>query len=236
MTAQDIKTLLINVFLSAGLLVVFFVSQIVGIVLFAPYFLPNAENLSTDAQLQLASQHGMVISFTAILSFFMVFFTILILAKLQKMPLKTILPIKKSKLSLWIIFSIILVFLNTIFYQISLLLEREPMLFMDSLAQTANPLWVLILAVVLIIPIYEELIFRGFMWSALVNSKLGIIGASLITSGVFAWVHFQYGVVELMMIFALALLFGMARLYSGSLKLPIFLHITNNSMAMWQFL
>lgn len=236
MTAQDIKTLLINVFLSAGLLLVFFVSQIVGIVLFAPYFLPNAENLSTDAQLQLASQHGMVISFTAILSFFMVFFTILILAKLQKMPLKTILPIKKSKLSLWIIFSIILVFLNTIFYQISLLLEREPMLFMDSLAQTANPLWVLILAVVLIIPIYEELIFRGFMWSALVNSKLGIVGASLITSGVFAWVHFQYGVVELMMIFALALLFGMARLYSGSLKLPIFLHITNNSMAMWQFL
>lgn len=236
MTAQDIKTLLINVFLSAGLLVVFFVSQIVGIVLFAPYFLPNAENLSTDAQLQLASQHGMVISFTAILSFFMVFFTILILAKLQKTPLKTILPIKKSKLSLWIIFSIILVFLNTIFYQISLLLEREPMLFMDSLAQTANPLWVLILAVVLIIPIYEELIFRGFMWSALVNSKLGIVGASLITSGVFAWVHFQYGVVELMMIFALALLFGMARLYSGSLKLPIFLHITNNSMAMWQFL
>lgn len=236
MTAQDIKTLLINVFLSAGLLVVFFVSQIVGIVLFAPYFLPNAENLSTDAQLQLASQHGMVISFTAILSFFMVFFTILILAKLQKTPLKTILPMKKSKLSLWIIFSIILVFLNTIFYQISLLLEREPMLFMDSLAQTANPLWVLILAVVLIIPIYEELIFRGFMWSALVNSKLGIVGASLITSGVFAWVHFQYGVVELMMIFALALLFGMARLYSGSLKLPIFLHITNNSMAMWQFL
>lgn len=236
MTAQDIKTLLINVFLSAGLLVVFFVSQIVGIVLFAPYFLPNAENLSTDAQLQLASQHGMVISFTAILSFFMVFFTILILAKLQKTSLKTILPIKKSKLSLWIIFSIILVFLNTIFYQISLLLEREPMLFMDSLAQTANPLWVLILAVVLIIPIYEELIFRGFMWSALVNSKLGIVGASLITSGVFAWVHFQYGVVELMMIFALALLFGMARLYSGSLKLPIFLHITNNSMAMWQFL
>lgn len=236
MTAQDIKTLLINVFLSAGLLVVFFVSQIVGIVLFAPYFLPNAENLSTDAQLQLASQHGMVISFTAILSFFMVFFTILILAKLQKTPLKTILPIKKSKLSLWIIFSVILVFLNTIFYQISLLLEREPMLFMDSLAQTANPLWVLILAVVLIIPIYEELIFRGFMWSALVNSKLGIVGASLITSGVFAWVHFQYGVVELMMIFALALLFGMARLYSGSLKLPIFLHITNNSMAMWQFL
>lgn len=236
MTAQDIKTLLINVFLSAGLLVVFFVSQIVGIVLFAPYFLPNAENLSTDAQLQLASQHGMVISFTAILSFFMVFFTILILAKLQKTPLKTILPIKKSKLSLWIIFSIILVFLNTIFYQISLLLEREPMLFMDSLAQTANPLWVLILAVVLIIPIYEELIFRGFMWSALVNSKLGIVGAILITSGVFAWVHFQYGVVELMMIFALALLFGMARLYSGSLKLPIFLHITNNSMAMWQFL
>lgn len=236
MTAQDIKTLLINVFLSAGLLVVFFVSQIVGIVLFAPYFLPNAENLSTDAQLQLASQHGMVISFTAILSFFMVFFTILILAKLQKMPLKTILPIKKSKLSLWIIFSIILVFLNTVFYQISLLLEREPMLFMDSLAQTANPLWVLILAVVLIIPIYEELIFRGFMWSALVNSKLGIVGACLITSGVFAWVHFQYGVVELMMIFALALLFGMARLYSGSLKLPIFLHITNNSMAMWQFL
>lgn len=236
MTAQDIKTLLINVFLSAGLLVVFFVSQIVGIVLFAPHFLPNAENLSTDAQLQLASQHGMVISFTAILSFFMVFFTILILAKLQKTPLKTILPIKKSKLSLWIIFSIILVFLNTIFYQISLLLEREPMLFMDSLAQTANPLWLLILAVVLIIPIYEELIFRGFMWSALVNSKLGIVGASLITSGVFAWVHFQYGVVELMMIFALALLFGMARLYSGSLKLPIFLHITNNSMAMWQFL
>ena len=106
---------------------------------------------------------------------------------------------------------------------------------MDELALTAQPFWLLAVAMVIIAPIYEEVIFRGFIWTGLSQSKLGVWGASVLTSVIFALIHFQYGWVELVSIVLLAMLFSYARYISGSLYLPIVLHILNNGLAMWQY-
>ena len=95
--------------------------------------------------------------------------------------------------------------------------------------------WLLAVAIVIIAPIYEEVIFRGFIWTGLSQSKLGVWGASVLTSVIFALIHFQYGWVELVSIVLLAMLFSYARYISGSLYLPIVLHILNNGLAMWQY-
>ena len=60
--------------------------------------------------------------------------------------------------------------------------------------------------------------------------------ASVITSLVFAVMHLQYGLYEISTIVVLALIFCYARYKSGSLFLPIALHIFNNGLAMWQYL
>lgn len=123
-------------------------------------------------------------------------------------------------------------------------LNKTPMQFLDGLYATAEPKWVLIIAIAVIAPIYEELIFRGVLWSMITqyvkynftynsdNNTLGIIVASLVSSLLFALVHQQYGFYEMSLIFTFALLLCYARVKTNSLFMPICLHIINNSVAM----
>jgi membrane protease YdiL (CAAX protease family) len=49
-------------------------------------------------------------------------------------------------------------------------------------------------------------------------------------------IHLQYGIYEISTIVVLALIFCYARIKSGSLVLPMLLHIINNGGAMGQYL
>ena len=60
--------------------------------------------------------------------------------------------------------------------------------------------------------------------------------ASIVTSVIFAVIHVQYDIYEISTIVVLALIFCYARMKSGSLLLPILLHMINNGAAMWQYL
>lgn len=181
-------------------------------------------------------EYGTVTSLSAMVTLFVIFAMIWLLIKINKANFGEFMAIRPFRWRYLFIFSILLFLLNLIIDGVTTWLDREPMQFMDALILTANPLWLLILAVIVIVPIYEELIFRGFMWSGLVGTKLGVWGTAIVTSVVFAVIHVQYGWVELLGIFALAMLFSYARLLSGSLLLPIILHIFNNGLAMWEYL
>lgn len=181
-------------------------------------------------------EYGTVTSLSAMVTLFVIFAIIWLLIKINKANFGEFMAIRPFRWRYLFIFSILLLLLNLIIDGVTTWLDREPMQFMDALILTANPLWLLILAVIVIVPIYEELIFRGFMWSGLVGTKLGVWGTAILTSVVFAVIHVQYGWVELLGIFALAMLFSYARLLSGSLLLPIILHIFNNGLAMWEYL
>lgn len=104
-------------------------------------------------------------------------------------------------------------------------------MFMAASYATADPVWLLWLALILAAPVFEEVFFRGFLFTGIASSVLGPAGAILLTAAAWAIIHLQYGAFEIGMIFILGILLGMARYYSGSLLVPLFLHALNNLLA-----
>ena len=93
----------------------------------------------------------------------------------------------------------------------------------------AKSLPIFYLGVVFFGPIFEELLFRGFLFKGLQKSIIGGHGAVFVSAILFSIVHVQYGIyILLFMMFPIAVLLGYARLKSGSLLLPILIHMINN--------
>lgn len=118
-------------------------------------------------------------------------------------------------------------------------LHRNPTDFMDALMDGS---WrgLLVVVVVLMAPIYEEIVFRGAIFSTLKNawqtSRHATIIASVLSSLAFAVIHLQYELLEMSMVFGLGLIFCYAKVRTGSLIAPILLHIMNNGLAMLVYL
>lgn len=86
------------------------------------------------------------------------------------------------------------------------------------------------LAVVLLAPVFEEMVFRGFLLQGLLLwAPQQRLACALIASLIFAACHMQYTHPQtLIALTALSLLLCYARLVSNGLKLPILLHMLNN--------
>jgi membrane protease YdiL (CAAX protease family) len=80
-------------------------------------------------------------------------------------------------------------------------------------------------------PVAEEIIFRGFLMRGWSESKIGAMGALLLSSTIFAAIHTQYNPAGMAIVFGLGLIFGMARLRSGSTVLTILMHSAWNLAA-----
>jgi len=111
---------------------------------------------------------------------------------------------------------------------------------MIDMYNTTDYLFLLFIAVVIAAPIFEELVFRGFIFKGLKNSPLGIVGTLIITSVLFTLIHAgQYDLTVLAILFPLAIILGLSRLRSGGIYLPIYLHFANNlyaSVSMYLFM
>ena len=222
--------------LTVVILMVFFASQLMGVVLFALWILPNAASLDLATTITMGSENGTVMSLALGFTLLMVVGCVGVFIQKKSSNIKDYLAIRWFSRQHLLIGVMWLLILNVLINAVTVWLDREPMLFMDGLAQSAQPLWLLVIAMVIFAPVYEEVMFRGFLWTGLASSRLGVWGASLISSLVFALIHLQYGVVEWMGVFCLAVVFSYARLLSGSLLLPMLLHMLNNGLAMWQYL
>lgn len=89
------------------------------------------------------------------------------------------------------------------------------------------------LALVLLGPLTEEVMFRGFLFRGMVG-ELGATVTIILTALVWAGLHGQYEIVYLTQIFLLGLVFGFLRWWSGSLYLVIALHVMINSISFVQ--
>lgn len=87
------------------------------------------------------------------------------------------------------------------------------------------------LAFIILAPLYEEILFRGFMFKGIEHSRLGPIGALLITSLTWSMLHIQYDFLIISTIFAGGLLLGWARLKTNSIYIPIVMHALQNLLA-----
>jgi uncharacterized protein len=103
----------------------------------------------------------------------------------------------------------------------------------DTYASTHNLpfLW---FTIIITAPIFEEVLFRGFVYAGLRQSWLGYSGTILFTAICFAIVHMQYAVPEMFVVLGLGLLLGVARWRTGSVYLPIAIHSVNNLAATLQ--
>lgn len=103
--------------------------------------------------------------------------------------------------------------------------------FMVDAYQTAGFVPLLWLALVVAAPVFEEAFFRGFMLEGFRQSRLGPVGAVLLTSFAWAAIHLQYDVYQVAVIFFGGLLFGAAKIQTGSVLLTMIMHALQNVLA-----
>ena len=245
------------VLLFIGIIGLFLALQLLGIYLFAPVVF-NDFPLTTAQRFGMGSFDGTVTSYA--MMFTLVALLVLIYAivrwRIHSFSSTSIIPadFKTASINnrvanylgfkpfalnvaigfvgLWLLFVICT---ETLTY----ILEKNPTAFVDDLYDSANPKWLLIVTMVIVAPIYEEVMFRGILWSAVREQFAGSKGAwvaTISTSVLFSIIHLQYEFYEMSVIFILAMLLGYARSRSGSLYVPILLHIINNGLAMWMYL
>ena len=101
--------------------------------------------------------------------------------------------------------------------------------FMQSLRGTKH--FGLAVVIAVIAPIIEELIFRGYLYKAWRFTRLGYNGALILISVLFSLAHVdQYHWPLLICLFCFAILMGMAREKTGSVLMPMLLHVINNTI------
>ncbi|MCX6646054.1 MAG: CPBP family intramembrane metalloprotease [bacterium] len=93
-----------------------------------------------------------------------------------------------------------------------------------------------ILKIGLLGPIAEELVFRGLLFDRISRAKPGPIAAVILTAIFFAAAHFSYDIMDILMILVDGLYFGWVRHKTGSVLIPIVLHIFINIAAIVEFL
>ncbi|HXF54820.1 MAG TPA: CPBP family intramembrane glutamic endopeptidase [Hyphomicrobiaceae bacterium] len=78
-------------------------------------------------------------------------------------------------------------------------------------------------------PFSEELLFRGFLQSALARSRIGYFGASLVTTMGWTALHAGYSGTGLLEVFLIGLLLSWLLWRTGTLWVPIICHAVHNS-------
>jgi membrane protease YdiL (CAAX protease family) len=126
--------------------------------------------------------------------------------------------------------------LAEVFFRLFPAYDQSPELIRDYRAILGNPAALALYWITLTVtaPVFEEIIFRGFLMRGWSETRLGSVGAILLSSLVFAVVHLQYNVPTMAMVFGLGLVFGLMRWRSGSTTVAIMLHATwNLSCGLW---
>jgi membrane protease YdiL (CAAX protease family) len=87
------------------------------------------------------------------------------------------------------------------------------------------PLWI---AMIVVAPVSEEILFRGFLFRGFIHEPRDALPGILAISLIWAVLHFQYDWFGTVLVFVLGLFLGLVRLWSGSTTLVILLHMLVN--------
>jgi len=103
----------------------------------------------------------------------------------------------------------------------------QPTVILMSQARNPGALAMMFLAVVILAPVFEEILFRCVLYVPL-RRELGIVPAALIVAAIFSSLHFYvWGALQLVV---LSLIFTALRERTKSLWPPILLHALNNGL------
>lgn len=96
----------------------------------------------------------------------------------------------------------------------------------DILGNTTNMIW-LYLGVGIMAPLFEEFLLRGLLFGSVRHIADENIAVAA-TAGVFTIMHMQYTAAVMLLILPLGVVLGYARAKSGSIWVPVALHMLNN--------
>lgn len=108
-----------------------------------------------------------------------------------------------------------------------------PQFMLDVKSQTHSTfdMLMLVLGICIVAPITEEVIFRGLAYARLVQSRVGVTGAVIITSLIFTAIHTQYDFIVLIILSLFSLLLAYVRYKTGNLVYCIVLHMQLNILS-----
>ena len=102
--------------------------------------------------------------------------------------------------------------------------------FAEMIENSAIPL--VVFAIVLVAPLVEEFVYRGFFMGVLLARGWSAGLAIALTSAVFAAQHIQYGWIGMLVVFVYGGVFGLVRIASGGLAMPMLAHGIVNASAL----
>ena len=106
---------------------------------------------------------------------------------------------------------------------------------METIIETTTYTTLLWVALVIAAPVFEEVLFRGFMYEGLRRTRIGAGGTILVTTLVWTGLHVgQYEPFFLALIALIGILLGIARERTGSLYVPLAIHAMNNLLSTLQ--
>jgi uncharacterized protein len=79
-------------------------------------------------------------------------------------------------------------------------------------------------------PLSEELLFRGFLFSGLAKSRLGLVGTGILTAVLWTALHFGYSLFGLIEVLGIGLYFSWLLVRTGSVWVTIFCHAAYNTV------
>lgn len=90
--------------------------------------------------------------------------------------------------------------------------------------------WVFLAVIAVGAPLSEELLFRGFLFSALAKTRLGLVGTALVTTVLWTVLHMGYSVYGLVEVLGIGLFLCWILVRTGSLWMTILCHGIYNSV------
>ncbi|MBK7382750.1 MAG: CPBP family intramembrane metalloprotease [Flavobacteriales bacterium] len=102
--------------------------------------------------------------------------------------------------------------------------------FMEQVVGSTTNFPLLVLGVVILGPLFEEFLLRGLLYGSLRHIVDENVSVAL-TAGVFALMHLQYSIPIMLLILPMGVVLGYARARSGSIWVPVLLHMANNGLS-----
>lgn len=127
------------------------------------------------------------------------------------------------------VFLILLILYDLITHMIGRSLVPE---FMITAYKTAGFQPLFWTALIVLAPLSEEIFFRGFLFKGFQSTFLRSVGTILLTALLWAVIHTQYDIYDITFVFIIGILLGAARVKTGSILPPIFLHGFMNLVAL----
>ncbi len=216
------------------ILVVYFVLQLAILFGFAALAVKRSPSLNPATLEKMIDSNGFIVALSVLLSTVVCLGLVFLAVKIRKgatiQDYLAVRPVRGLTMAKWL--GITLMFALGTDCLTRLLGRPVVPEFMFKTYKTAYFVPLLWIAFTAAAPIFEETLFRGFIFEGIDRSRLGTVPAIVITSFVWTIIHVQYDSYQLATIFVGGLLLGIARSRTGSVYPGMAMHALINAISM----